>query len=30
VQGLALVLAGDKEAIRDHIPEIGEGRIIVF
>jgi two-component system chemotaxis response regulator CheY len=30
MDGLALVLAGDKEAMRNHTPEIGEGRIIVF
>jgi CheY-like chemotaxis protein len=29
-EGLALVLTGDKEAIRNHLPEISEGRIIAF
>ena len=29
-EGLALVLAGDKEAIQNHNPEVGEGRIIVL
>jgi DNA-binding response OmpR family regulator len=30
LEGLAVIIAGDKEAIRNHIPEVGEGRIIVF
>jgi DNA-binding NarL/FixJ family response regulator len=30
MEGLALVLRGDNEALRNHIPEVGEGRIIVF
>jgi CheY-like chemotaxis protein len=30
MDGLALVLKGDKEAMRNHTPEVGEGRIIVF
>jgi two-component system chemotaxis response regulator CheY len=30
LEGLAVIIAGDKEAIRNHIPEVGEGRIIAF
>lgn len=30
LEGLAVVIAGDQEAIRNHIPEVGEGRIIAF
>lgn len=30
IEGLALVLAGDKDAIRSYMPEIGEGRIIAL
>jgi two-component system chemotaxis response regulator CheY len=30
LEGLSLVLKGDKEAIQNHIPDVGEGRIIVF
>jgi response regulator of citrate/malate metabolism len=30
LEGLAVILTGDKEAIRHHIPEVGEGRIIAF
>lgn len=30
MEGLGLVLRGDNEALRNHIPEVGEGRIIVF
>src|SRR5262245_17465599 len=30
LEGLAVILTGDKEAIRNHIPEVGEGRIIAF
>lgn len=30
IEGLALVLTGDKEAIRSYMPEIGEGRIIAL
>ncbi len=30
IEGLALVLTGDKETIRGYMPEIGEGRIIAL
>jgi two-component system, chemotaxis family, chemotaxis protein CheY len=30
MEGLSVVLNGDKEAIRNYMPEIGEGRIIAF
>lgn len=30
LEGLALILNGDKEAIRNYIPDIDEGRIIAF
>lgn len=30
LEGLAVILRGDIEAIRNHIPEVGEGRIIAF
>jgi len=30
LEGLAVILRGDVEAIRNHIPEVGEGRIIAF
>jgi DNA-binding response OmpR family regulator len=30
MEGLIVVLSGDKEAIRSYQPEIGEGRIIYF
>jgi two-component system chemotaxis response regulator CheY len=30
MEGLALILEGDKEALHNYIPEAGEGRIIVF
>jgi DNA-binding NarL/FixJ family response regulator len=30
LDGLALILNGDKEAIRNYIPEVDEGRIIAF
>jgi response regulator of citrate/malate metabolism len=30
LDGVALILKGDKDAIRDHFSEIGEGRIIIF
>lgn len=30
LEGLAVVLEGDKETIRSYMPEIGEGRIIAF
>lgn len=30
LEGLALVLKGDKESLRNYIPEIDEGRIVIF
>jgi DNA-binding response OmpR family regulator len=30
LDGLALILSGDKEAIRNYIPDVDEGRIIAF
>ena len=30
LDGLALILNGDKEAIRNYIPDVDEGRIIAF
>ncbi len=30
IEGLSVVLAGDKKAIQDYQPEIGEGRIILL
>ncbi len=30
MEGLSLVLNGDKEAIRNYMPEVGEGRIITL
>jgi DNA-binding response OmpR family regulator len=30
MEGLSLVLNGDKEAIRNYMPEVGEGRIIAL
>lgn len=30
LEGLALILNGDKEAIRNYIPDVDEGRIIAF
>jgi hypothetical protein len=30
LDGLAIVLTGDKEAIRNYTPDIDEGRIIAF
>lgn len=30
LEGLALILSGDKEAIQNYIPDIDEGRIIAF
>lgn len=30
LEGLSLILNGDKEAIRNYIPDVDEGRIIAF
>jgi two-component system chemotaxis response regulator CheY len=30
LEGLAVVITGSKEAIRHHVPEVGEGRLIAF